>query len=259
MQVSWYRPDPANPSIRATVMWIDPTRSQIALYPGRQNPPPSPVPQGPAMVPPSARRNLLATFNSGFYVSTPYGSQPGAVHEGFAVNGTVYSPFVNGLATLVVAADGSVDIAPWSGGSKPPATDVVARQNLPLLVNHGKPTNAASRPSVWGATLGGVPDVDRTALGVDRAGHLLYVEAPSQTATSLASILVHVGAVRAMELDINPEWPVAIVYHKRGGRSPRMLFANYQQTPGVFLQPGTKDFFAVYLRDPETSPGREPF
>src|SRR5205085_810443 len=147
VQVTWYRPDPGNPSIRATVMWIDPTRSQVALYPGRQNPPPSPLPQGPAMVPPSARRNLLATFNSGFYLATPNGSQPGAVREGFAVNGNVYSPFVKGLATLVVTADGGVDIAPWTGGSKPPPADVVARQNLPLLVNHGVPTAAADRPA----------------------------------------------------------------------------------------------------------------
>jgi hypothetical protein len=241
------------------VLWIDPTRSQIALYPGKQNPPPSGLPQGPTMVPTSARRNLLATFNSGFYLSTPYGAQPGAVHEGFAVNGHVYSPFVRGLATLVVTSNGGVDITAWSGGSKPPPSDVVARQNLPLLVDHGAPTPAAGQPSVWGATLNGVPAVDRTALGVDRAGNLLYVSAPSQTAASLARILVHVGAVRAMELDINPEWPVAIVYRKPGGRSPRMLFPNYQQTPGVFLSPGMKDFFAVYLRDPGTSPGREPF
>ena len=259
MQTSWYRPDRTDTSIRASVIWIDPARSQIALYPGQQNPPPSSLPQGPTMVPGSARANLLATFNSGFYLSTPNGAQPGAVREGFAVNGHVYSPFVGGLATLTVTAQGGVDIAAWTGGSTTPAADVVARQNLPLLVNHGAPTAAAGHPSVWGATLGGVPAVARTALGIDSAGHLLYVSAPSQTAASLADILVHVGAVRAMELDINPEWPVAITYRRPGGRSPSMLFANYQQAPDVFLHPGKKDFFAVYLRDPGTPPGREPF
>ena len=259
MQVSWYRPVQTNPAIRATVLWIDPTRSQIGLYPGQINPPPSSLPLGPTMVPHSARQNLLATFNSGFYLSTPYGAQPGAVHEGFAVNGTVYSPFVRGLATLVVTASGTVDIAAWTGGSKPPPTDVVARQNLPLLVNHGAPTPSTAQPSVWGETLGGVPAVSRTALAIDGAGHLLYVSAPSQTAASLANILVHLGAVRAMELDINPEWPVAITYHRHGGHSPVMLFPNYQQTPDVFLKPGQKDFFAVYLRDPGTPPGRVPF
>ena len=108
-------------------------------------------------------------------------------------------------------------------------------------------------------TLGGVPAVSRTALGIDSAGHLLYVSAPSQTAASLATILVHLGAVRAMELDINPEWPVAITYHKHGGHLPTMLFPNYQQSPGVFLSPGQKDFFAVYLRGPGTALGHVPW
>ena len=259
MQVSWYRPAPAAPWLHATVMWIDPVRTQIGLYPGALNPPPSSLAQGPTMVPPTARRNLIATFNSGFYLSTPNGAQPGAVREGFAVNGTVYSPFVHGLATLVVTATGGVDIAAWTGGAAPAAVDVVARQNLPLLVNHGAPTPAAARPTVWGETLGGVPAVSRTALGIDSAGRLLYVSAPSQTAASLATILVHLGAVRAMELDINPEWPVAITYHKRGGHLPTMLFPNYQQSPGVFLSPGQKDFFAVYLRDPGTPLGHMPW
>ena len=97
VQIAWYRSDPANPSIRATIAWIDPSRTQLALYPGSLNPPPAPaLPQGPTMVPPSARSRLIATFNSGFYLTTPYGSQPGSVAEGFAVNHRVYSPMLQG-------------------------------------------------------------------------------------------------------------------------------------------------------------------
>ena len=138
VQIAWYRSDPANPSIRATIAWIDPSRTQLALYPGSLNPPPAPaLPQGPTMVPPSARSRLIATFNSGFYLTTPYGSQPGSVAEGFAVNRRVYSPMLKGLATLVVYTDGRVDVVPWKAGPRPARHIVFARQNLPMLVSHG--------------------------------------------------------------------------------------------------------------------------
>jgi hypothetical protein len=100
----------------------------------------------------------------------------------------------------------------------------------------------------WGATLGGVPAVWRTGIGIDRAGRLLYVAAPNLTAAGLASILVRAGAVRAIELDINPEWPTFDVYAHDHGLQPRMFVPNPQQSPGRYLTPDRRDFFAVYRK-----------
>jgi hypothetical protein len=260
VQLAWYRSDPSNPAVRATIAWIDPTRTQLALYPGSLNPPAAPgLPQGPTMVPPSARSRLLATFNSGFYLTTPYGSQPGSVAEGFAVNGKVYSPMLKGLATFVAHADGRVDVVPWTGGSSPGPDVVFARQNLPMMVAHGRPSPLVSDMTVWGERYRSEPLVWRTAVGVDAKGHLIYVAAPDQTPASLAAILVHVGCVRAMELDINGEWPLFISYEHRGGGAPRFAFPNLNQVPTRFTTPGEKDFFAVYLRKEGTLLPREPF
>jgi hypothetical protein len=61
-------------------------------------------------------------------------------------------------------------------------------------------------------------------------------------------LLIHVGAVRAIELDINPEWPSFITYSSPGGHDPIKLVPNDQQSSGRYLTPDDRDFFAVYRR-----------
>ncbi len=245
-----FRPDPAQPSILAYVAWIRTSSTQLALYPGYKGPGPTTLPRGPMQVPQSARRRLLATFNSGFYEK----DAPG----GFYVRPFLYAPFNRGLATVVAYKDGHVDVGRWSAGARPGPSVVMARQNLPLFVDHGRANPALDVSEKWGFTLHGVPSVWRTGLGIDRQGNLIYVAAPQQTAPSLARILVHSGAVRAMELDINPEWPIFVTYSGRGARGPALFMPNPNQIPERFLSPSTKDFFAVYQRITPGNPG-EPY
>jgi hypothetical protein len=95
-------------------------------------------------------------------------------------------------------------------------------------------------------------------LGIDRHGNLVYVAAPNLAAASLARILVHAGAVRGMELDINLIWPILVTYEGPGARSPSLFVPNPTQIPGRFLSVSTKDFFALYLRTTASSPN-EPY
>jgi len=245
--VTTYRPDPAQPSVVAYVAWIRSSATQLALYPGYKGPGPTTLPRGPMEVPQSARWRLLATFNSGFYAK----DAPG----GFYVRPFLYEPFVRGLATVVAYKDGHVDVGGWSAGPRPGPSVVMARQNLPLFVDRGRANPALNVSEEWGFTLHGAPAVWRTGLGTDGQGNLIYVAAPEQTAPSLARILIHAGAVRAMELDINPEWPIFVTYAGRGARSPTMFVANPNQIPERFLSPSKKDFFAVYQRITRGNPG----
>jgi hypothetical protein len=80
----------------------------------------------------------------------------------------------------------------------------------------------------------------------------------SDAVKSIAQIAVHVGCVRAMQLDVNSTWPLFIVYGTPGGGRPRMLFPNVNQNPHVFTNAGKKDFFAIYLRKPGMSHPHEP-
>jgi hypothetical protein len=74
------------------------------------------------------------------------------------------------------------------------------------------------------------------------------VAAPEQTSTSLAQIMVKLHVVRAMQLDINPEWPIFVTYAGRGAVGPALYVANPNQVADRFLYTSTKDFFAVYIR-----------
>jgi predicted DNA-binding transcriptional regulator AlpA len=247
--VTTFRPDPAYPRVVAYVAWIDHKRTQLALYPGRYEPP-GHAQRGPLSVPWGQRWRLLATFNSGFAYRD--------AHGGFAVDGRVFTPLVRNLGTIVAYADGRVDVVAWHGGSAPGRRVVLARQNLPLIVNGGRPNPNLSDGPAWGATLGNAIRVWRTGVGVDRHGNLIFAAADYQTVASLAAILVRAGAVRAVELDINPQWPSFITYARGGGRNAAKLVPNNQQPATRYLVPDDRDFFAVYRRLP-TGIGSVPF
>jgi hypothetical protein len=65
---------------------------------------------------------------------------------------------------------------------------------------------------------------------------------------SLAETLLHAGAVRAMELDINSYWVSFITYRAAGGHDPVNLLPDMNRTPFRYLEPDDRDFFAVYAR-----------
>ena len=236
--VTSFRPDPSYPQMVAGVAWIDSSRTSLALYPGRYEPPNA---AGPAEVPADQRSNLLATFNSGFRLEDSGG-------DGFVADGHVYTPLKNGQATLIAYRNGAVDIRAWSGGPDPGPDVVLARQNLPLILEQGQLNPALSNDSLWGATLGNAIRVARSAVGVDAHGNLLYAGANDQTAQSLAQVLQRAGAVRAMELDINYEWVTFNFYGTSDAGQPSKLLPAMSRPATRYLTPDDRDFFAVYAR-----------
>jgi hypothetical protein len=151
------------------------------------------------------------------------------------------------MATIVRYGDGRIDVVAWPGG--PAGSDVVfARQNLDLIVDDGRPNPNLNDGPQWGATLGNAALVWRSAVGVDGHGNLIYAAGPDQGLRSLASVMIHAGAVRAMELDINTYWTSFISYRYPGAGDPANLLTNMDRSPLRYLTPDDRDFFAVYLR-----------
>ncbi len=239
VQTTQLRPDPNYPRLVAAVARIDPSRTWIALYPGRLEPSVS-LPRGPMEVPGPARSRLLATFNSAFKLSDSGG--------GFAVDGHTYAPLKPGLATVVGYRDGRMDVRAWVGGPDIPPGVRFARQNLPLIVEGGRPNPNLSDGPAWGATLGNAVRVWRSGLGVDAKGDLIYAAANDQTVASLAQILIRAGAVRAMQLDINSYWVTFITYARPFAAQPTSLLPDMTRGAERYLSPDDRDFFAVYLR-----------
>jgi hypothetical protein len=239
--VTTFRTEVDYPRIVAYVAWFDHTRTSVAWYPGRYEPPSAPV-RGPMSVPPGQRWRLLATFNGGFIYSDG--------GNGSSINERLYEPLKAGLATLVAYRNGRVDVKTWHGGPVAGPQVAFARQSLPLIIDHGRLNPALNDSSQWGFTLGNAVRVWRTGAGIDRHGNLIYAAADYQTVVSLAKILQRAGAVRAMQLDINPEWPTLITYSHHGGLDPVRVVPNYQQPATRYLVPDDRDFFAVYRRVP---------
>jgi hypothetical protein len=237
--VTSFRPDPNYPQMVAGVAWIDSTRTSLALYPGRYEPPSATG--NAAEVPPSLRSSLLATFNSAFKLEDSGGA-------GFVANGHVYAPLKDGPATLIAYRNGTVDIRTWTGGPDPGPDVIVARQNLPLILEGGHLNPDLSNDSLWGATLGNAVRVARSAVGIDAHGNLLYAGANDQTAQSMAQVLQRAGAVRAMELDINYEWVSFNFYGTFGAGQPTKLLPTMNRSATRYLTPDDRDFFAVYAR-----------
>jgi hypothetical protein len=239
--VTTFRSELSYPRIVAYVAWFDHTRTSLAWYPGRYEPPSAPV-RGPMSIPYGERWRLLATFNGGFIYADG--------NNGSSIGGRLYEPLKDGLATMIAYRDGRVDLRTWHGGPVAGPRIAFARQSLPLIVDHGRLNPALNDSSQWGFTLGNAVRVWRTGAGVDRHGNLIYAAADYQTVATLARILKRAGAIRAMQLDINPEWPTLITYTHASGLHSVRVVPNYQQPPTRYLVPDDRDFFAVYRREP---------
>jgi hypothetical protein len=239
--VTTFRTEVDYPRIVAYVAWFDHTRTALGWYPGRYEPPRAPA-RGPFMIPYGQRWRLLATFNGGFtHIDGNNGS---------AVNGVTNEPLIHGLATLIGYRNGRVDVRTWTGGPTSGPTIAFARQSLPLIVVNGKLSPKLNSSTEWGHTLGNAVRVWRTGVGIDRRGNVIYAAANDQTVFTLARILQRAGAVRAMQFDINPEWPTLITYTHRYGLAPTEVVPNPMQPATRYLARDDRDFVAVYRRLP---------
>ncbi len=234
-----FRSDPEYPQFVAGVAWIDSSRTHLAYVPGLAEPPEI-AHRGPAEVPPSLRRRLVATFNGGFPLETS--------NAGLVVRGQTVETMVNGIATLVEYRDGRIDIVRWEHGAEPGPRVWFAKQNLPPIVYEGRLNPNLSDGPEWGATVNNAVRVWRSGLGIDRHGNLIYAVANYQTVGSLAEILQRAGAVRGLELDINEDWVSFIAYRHPGAGEPSQLLPEIYRPSDRYLTPDERDFFAVYAK-----------
>jgi hypothetical protein len=237
-RVSIFRVHTADGAVVTVALFRGPVR--FVLHNGSQDPgwaaSVKGVRYGPA-VGSAEHSHLLAAFNGGFRLGVGAG--------GYEQEGHLVSPLLSGYASLIIDRSGQARIGVWGYGL-PARNEAVysVRQNLRLLVEHGRPTPAAADPSVWGATLGGGAHVARSAVGEDAAGDLLYAGSMSAVPEDLAMALARHGARVAMELDINPEW-VQLDAASRPGGSLHAEVPGQSRPADQFLWGWTRDYFTV--------------
>ena len=242
IRAAFLRPDSQHTSYLVGVAWLNQKLVTMVLHPGYKVPGNSGLSQ-PSQVAQPERNALVATFNSGFTINDANG--------GYWQDGQSVVPLRSGAASMVLYKDGHMDVVRWNAATTGP--DVAAvRQNLALLVDNGSinPDVDSTNTSLWGATIGNKTYVWRSAVGVRKDGSLVFVVGSSMSVRTLANIVHDAGAVRAMELDINPDWTNFITYThpSQGVAVPHMLTKDEQPNPYRYLQPSSRDFVAVLAR-----------
>ncbi len=220
------------------IMRLDGPTTRLVLHAGYEDPGGEGWLAGPA-IGENEKPTLLAAFNGGFRLGLGLG--------GFSVLGRTVSTIQPGLASVVTYADGTSDIGAW-GTQVPNARKRVIsiRQNLGLLVDAGQPAANVDQYGPWGATLGGGFAVARSGLGIDRYGNLLWAGSSFATPRAIATALIQSGAVRALQLDINPMWVDAFTFPNP---ATELVALPTQYRPvGTYLQPYGRDFFVVAYR-----------
>jgi hypothetical protein len=244
IMVTVFRDEPLYPREIAGLVWIDTHRTTITLNPGLLEPSVT-LPRGSMAIPTTLRSRLLATFNSAFKLSDD--------HSGIVLGGHTYAPLRYGQATFVRYRDGHYNIVSWMHGPTAPSNVVFARQNLPLIVDHGRPNPNLNNGPQWGVTVSNAQLVWRSAIGIDRYGNLIYFAGNYQDLHAAATALIRAGAVRAMELDINSYWVSFITYSEFGALGPHNLLSDMVRPATRYLTPDDRDFFAVYLKASRTT------
>ena len=220
----------------AFVAWMDPQLARPVVVPGTADPG-GPWPWG-GQVAPESRPFLLASFNGGFKWNDFSG--------GIIAFGRGFRNLLPGVASLVVYSDGTFNVGDWGRDNDPSKQVVAVRQNLQLLVDGGQPTAAAGNVGAWGGSVAG-PATMRSAVGVDPNGALLWAGG-RRTPIDLANAMIAAGAVRAMEMDINPDWVHFNSYDIAGDGSAHGNGLFGATGSDRFLHPDGRDFVAVMVK-----------
>jgi hypothetical protein len=215
-------------------------QTKFALHVGSQDPPTAGAAVGPGAGPSvssAERRELLAAFNGGFKVSSGSG--------GFEIDGQILTPLQPGSASFVIDTNGSGHAGVWGQNLPTPREHVASvRQNLFPLVAGSQLSPRVSQIASWGARYKGEDMVARSALGEDTQGNILYAGSMAALPSDVGTALIDAGVVRAMELDINPEWvQLALAAHPGGQLSTGVPGQNRPRNQ--YLVGWTRDFVTV--------------
>ena len=245
MAAAQLRPDAVHTSVLGALVWMDPKLVRFQHVPGTVEPGGEWSTGGTVL--PEHRATWLAAFNGGFRMRDARG--------GFFAEGRESHPLEEGSASFVVRTDGTVDVGVWGRDAVMGPDIASVRQNLALVLDGGQPVPGLddNDRAQWGHTLGNKTLVWRSGVGVRADGTLIYAASNGLSISTLAGMLQVAGCVRAMELDINPEWVTFNVFEHPDPADPNIiepskLLPDMQRNAHRFLDPDSRDFVAVFVR-----------
>ncbi|HZL54439.1 MAG TPA: hypothetical protein VFC22_02310, partial [Solirubrobacteraceae bacterium] len=184
---------------------------------------------------------VVAALNGGFRLTY--------TNVGFVSGGHVAVPLKRGLASIVTYTDGTTAVGAWKEGVPTARKRVFSvLQNQFLLVDRGvaAPNVSSCVLACWGATIKSVTVVARSGIGITAGGQLVWAAGEQLSPAELAAAMIGAGAIRAVELDINPDWVAGYLYvHRPTGPVASPVVQGQLGIAGQLLAPYSRDFLAV--------------
>jgi hypothetical protein len=246
-------PDPISRFKSLTVVAIDLTRAEVHYVPGRADITEAKASLDAIDVTPGrvAERHLdllQVVFNGGF--------KPRHGRWGMRVAGKTIVPPREEGCTVALFDDGQVAVRSWSALRARADSIRSFRQTPPCLVEEGKrhPLLEARNERAWGGHDPKRKTRRRSAVGIDRAGQILYygmgVELEPR---ELAQGLLFAGSEHAAQLDINWSWTRFLVMGQPSPDAPLQVTSTLipemvHQRRGYVEKPIDRDFFYVTRR-----------
>jgi len=265
---TFYRPSVDFPNAIVFMMVVDMSKAFMQYYVGKHEPAAS---LALSEVEPELRPRILAITNALWMQRHSKGA--GAIFRGKALY-----PMVDGMATLIVYKDGSIDIREWSP-EIPIKAVRDARQLQHLIVKNGMVVQSIVKGGRkqdaeigLGFLLGGGgKNLDgqhfwfvahRSAFGIRKDGNLVFAIGHHIGSKDLAKALVLAGCERGMHADANPDNIVGNLYIRDsfGNLVTKLKLSPEQSkyTLNRYEDGYTKDFFAFFTKGTRASSAHAP-
>lgn len=205
-------PDPERVYAELFVFALDLSRLKVHAVAGSVEPKsvePQPSVSRPGVVPEADRERLVAAFNGGF--KAEHG------RFGMMVDGSELLAPRPTSCTFAADAGGGLTIKRWTALGNEASRFAWWRQTPGCMVEGGvlHPGLRVADSKNWGATLEGKTVIRRSAVGLSKDGHTLFVGiSNSTTARALATGMQHAGAVDVAQLDVNFSYPRFLLYRQ---------------------------------------------
>ena len=226
VKTTQFSPVPSDPTLRAYAAWIRTSSTDLALYPGYKGPGPTTLSRGPEEVPRGRAKPTLGHVQLGLL-------------RGRLGGGLLRQP--------------ACSTTRWSAASRPWCATPTARSTSPrgpagrlrrptsswrARTSRSSSTAAPRRPrrrttpsgaSPWAACprCGARPWASRPRATWSTPRRPTRRRRRSRTSWCCCT------CVRAMQLDINPEWPIFVTYDHAGAVGPTLIVPNPNQIAGA--------------------------
>jgi len=244
MARTFVRPDKARPYATVGLLLLDERRIRLDMVGGTLDPGGDRGVKGAGVIPTTSQTNLLVAWNGGF--KGPHGN------FGMVANGVTYRPLRNGLASVAVLKDGTIQIGEWGRTLSWSDEMAAVRQNAVLLVEDCKVSKrTAEGNDTWGYVAVNSAEFItwRSAVGLTKEGNLLVAAGNSLSAATLATAMQAAGACTAMQLDINSPYVLtSLVFPQPDGSLQAQKFMeSMPDNPARFFKTQERDFMWVTL------------